>query len=214
MPKSEWIDRVAELGETLDEAQQALLFQYCFLVRKWSSFTTLVSAGDQAQLESLHLVDSLSLAPYIRSAVPAGETVFDIGTGGGFPAIPLAVTFPDRRFVLMERNAKKVSFLRKVMGALKLGHVSLIHGSFPGDVPQDAPHAITARAVERSDEILGEVAEIMPEGCVFLCQSGDPAEKIDGALFHVEQIRDKWSETGARRGSLHLIRRRALDTTA
>lgn len=209
MPSTEWIERVAALGEPLDGGQQQQLTEYCFLVRKWSSFTTLVSAGDQAQLESLHLVDSLSLVPHVRGLVAPGETVLDIGTGGGFPAIPLAVALPDRQFVLMERNAKKVSFLRKVMGALRLSHVSLIHGSFPRDVPATPPRAVTARAVERGDAILEAVTEIIPEDCVFLCQSGDPGEKIDDGMFHVEQIEDAWSLSGARRGSLHLVRRQS-----
>lgn len=207
MPSTDWIARVAEHGEKLDAEQIAQLGQFCFLLRKWSTFTTLVSTGDLAQLEALHVVDSLSLAPVLRELVSPGGTVLDIGTGGGFPAIPLAVALPDRKFVLLERSAKKVSFLRKVMGALSLGHVSLIHGTFPELLPEDAPAAITARAVERSEVILGEIAEIMPVGCVFLCQSGDPAGKIDGEMFHVEQIEDGWSRSGARRGTLHLIRR-------
>lgn len=208
MPDMEWIDRVARHGVVLDARQVEQLTQYGFLLRKWSSFTALVSSGNLAELESLHFVDSLSLVDVVRANAAPGETVLDIGTGGGFPAIPLAVALPDRRFVLMERSAKKVSFLRKVMGALGLGHVSLIHGTFPDDVPVAPPVVITARAVERADAILADIADILPEGCVFLCQSGDPAEKLDETMFHVEHFEDAWTRSGDRRGSLDLVRLR------
>lgn len=208
MPDIEWIDRVARQGIALDARQVEQLTQYGFLLRKWSTFTALVSSGNLADLESLHFVDSLSLVDVVRENVAPGETLLDIGTGGGFPAIPLAVALPDRRFVLMERSAKKVSFLRKVMGALGLGHVSLIHGSFPDDVPEAPPVAITARAVERADAILADVLDILPENCVFLCQSGDPTEKLDGKMFLVEHVEDEWTRSGDRRGSLHLVRLR------
>ncbi len=211
MPDIEWIDRVARHGVELDPRQLEQLTQYGFLLRKWSAFTSLVSSGNLAELESLHFVDSLSLADVVRSNVAPGETLLDIGTGGGFPAIPLAVLLQDRNFVLMERSAKKVSFLRKVMGALGLGHVSLIHGSFPEDVPEEPPVAITARAVERSDAVLADIADILPENCVFLCQSGDPTEKLDQRMFHVEHIADDWARSGDRRGSLHLVRLREQD---
>lgn len=209
MPDIEWINRVARHGVELDEHQIGQLTQYGFLLRTWSAFTSLVSSGNLADLENLHVVDSLSLVDVIRSVTQSGAVVLDIGTGGGFPAIPLAVAVPDRNFVLMERSAKKVSFLRKVMGSLGLSHVSLIHGSFPADVPELPPAAITARAVERSDAVLADIAEILPDNCVFLCQSGDPTEKLDGTMFHVEHWEDTWTRQGDRRGSLHLVRLRA-----
>lgn len=208
MPPTDWIARVSALDVSLDDAQVARLTEYVFLLRQWNAFVTLVSAGDLPRVEDLHLVDSLSLAAIVREIVPPGGTLLDIGSGGGFPAIPLAVALPDRRFVLMERSAKKVSFLRKVMGALSLGHVRLIRGSFPEDVPPTPPAAITARAVERAEQVLADVAEVLPDGCVFLCQSGDPSGKVDPEVFHVEQIDDAWSNSGLRRGSLHLLRRR------
>ena len=208
MPPTDWIARVSALDISLDASQITQLTEYIFLLRQWNSFVTLVSAGDLPRVEDLHLVDSLSLVSVVQAIVPPGGVLLDIGSGGGFPAIPLAVALPDRRYVLMERSAKKVSFLRKVMGALGLGHVTLIHGSFPEDVPPAPPVAITARAVERAEQVLADVAEVLPEGCTFLCQSGDPAGKLDDGLFHVEQIEDAWTKLGVRRGSLYLVQRR------
>ena len=205
MPQIDWIETLAKHECPLTADQQEQLFQYCFLLRKWSTFTSLVSSGNLEHLEDYHVVDSLSLVPVVQQLVPAGGTLLDIGSGGGFPAIPLAVVLRDRNFVLIERSAKKVSFLRKVMGALKLNHVSLIHGTFPGVCPEEAPEAITARAVERSDHILAEILDVLPETSTFLCQSGDPSDKLDLETFHVEHWNDAWTQSGARRGSLYTI---------
>tara|TARA_R110001592_G_scaffold361794_1_gene673681 strand:+ start:933 stop:1580 length:648 start_codon:yes stop_codon:yes gene_type:complete len=208
MPSNEWIATLKQHGCTLDADQIERIGQYCFLVRKWSTFSALVSSGNLEQLEDLHIVDSFSLVDPVSSVVPVGGMVLDIGSGGGFPAIPMAIALPDRYFTLMERSAKKVSFLRKVMGALKLDHVQLIHGTFPDELPEEVPHGITARAVERSDAVMEEITGVMPENCTFFCQSGDPKGKVDENMFHVERWQDEWTKTGARRGTLYTIRRR------
>ncbi len=208
MPSNDWIKTLEQHGCSLNAQQIEQMVQYCFLLRTWSEFTALVSSGNLEHLEDLHVVDSLSLMGPLTKWVPEGGYIFDIGSGGGFPAIPLAIAMPDRQFVLMERSGKKVSFLRKVMGSLQLKHVKLIHGTFPHDLPEAVPHAITARAVERSDAILEEILDIMPENCVFYCQSGDPGGKVDGDMFHVEHWEDKWTTSGARRGSLYSIRQK------
>ena len=208
MPDTGWIEIVRAHGGTLSSAQIEALEQYCFLVRKWSTFAAVVSTSDLAQLERLHIVDSLSLVPVIQARVPEGGLVLDIGSGGGFPAIPLAIALRDRRFVLMERSAKKVSLLRKAIGALGLDHVRLIHGSFPNQLPEELPQAITARAVEKAEQLLGEILDVLPDGCTFFCQSGDPVALVDDSVFHVEHWADDWTASGARRGSLYLIRPR------
>jgi len=209
MPSTEWIDTLKKHGCVLSEAQIEALTQYCFLVRTWSTFKALVSAGNLEHLEAFHIVDSLSLVAPVRHWVPEGGLLLDIGSGGGFPAIPLAIALPERRFMLMERSGKKVAFLRKVIGALKLAHVRLIHGTFPQQLPEEVPQAITARAVERSEVLLADITEILPAGCTFFCQSGDPSGIVDETMFHVEHWEDAWTHSGARRGSLYTVQRRS-----
>jgi 16S rRNA (guanine527-N7)-methyltransferase len=205
MPKRDWVERVQRHGLALSEGQIEALEQYCFLVRKWSTFAAVVSTSDLEQLEGLHVVDSLSLVAPVRDRVAPGGRLLDIGSGGGFPAIPLAIVLTDREFVLMERSGKKVSLLRKVIGALGLTHVQLIHGSFPDQLPEGLPAVITARAVEKAESVMEDVLDLLPPACTFFCQSGDPRSRVDGAMFHVEPWEDEWTRSGARRGSLYLI---------
>ena len=173
------------------------------LVRKWNDYASLVSARDVSKLLTTHLPDSLSLASIVSRC---GAPLVDIGSGGGFPAIPLKCMLPSLPVVLIERSAKKAGFLRKVIGALGLKDVKLVQGSFPLDAHGLAAGSVTARAVERPAEILASMRDWLPDGTNFLCQSGDPGPAL-GDGFHVEQISDRWESEGLRRGTLHVVRR-------
>ena len=176
------------------------------LIRSWNTVAGLVSTGDLAQLETTHLPDAVSLVPVVQALGLAAGHLLDIGSGGGYPAIPLKVALPELRVTLVERSVKKVGFLRKVVGALGLKDVDIVAGEFPAAVSGAFADVITARAVELPGKIRPAVAAWMPRGAVFLCQSGVPTE-FPADMFHVEHFRDAWSDRGLRRGDLYLVRR-------
>lgn len=183
-----------------------LLEQYCGLIRAFNPVCGLVSKGDVHRLEERHIVDSLSLAPVLWRRGLADGRLLDIGSGGGFPAIPLKVALPGLDVTLVERSAKRSGFLRKVIGALGLQGVRVVMGSFPEDIGEGPWDVVAARAVDKPTAVMRAVMGMLPEDCVFLCQFGEP-ESSDAAMFHVEQIEDEWSRQGLRRGSLHIIQR-------
>ena len=197
---------LAEMAIALSSEQRSTLQRHLELVREWNDFASLVSSGDLGCLNMRHLVDSLSLLPVLDALLGAGGGLWDIGSGGGFPAIPLKVMRPGLEVHLLERSERKVGFLRKVIGALGLEGVTLRHGSFPEGVAPAGIRVITARAVEKPAALLRQLAKRMPENAVFVCQSSDPEASCPG-LFHVERVEDAWSERGLRRGALHLLRR-------
>jgi 16S rRNA (guanine527-N7)-methyltransferase len=187
--------------------QAAQTARYLELLRDMNAYASLVSHGDLERLESVHLPDSLSLAGFVRRASSAALPHLDIGSGSGFPAIPLAVALPGVSFVLVERSAKKIGFLRQVLGALGLRQVRLVQGEFPGAVRDLRVGSVSARAVERPDRIMKAILPFLDAGAEFLSQSGlsGPAA---GGMFHVEHVEDAWTRAGLRRGSLHRIRAR------
>ena len=187
---------------------RAQLGQFLDLIRDWNAFASLVSAGDLDHLVQSHLADALSLAPLVSTEYDGGGRLLDIGSGAGFPAVPLKIVLPNLKLTMAERSSKKVGFLRKALGVLGLDDVELIHGDFPTQVSADGVRAITARAVEKPARVLRNILRLMPEGSVFLCQSGDPGPNL-GDRFHVEPVEDAWTKAGLRRGDLHLIRRLA-----
>jgi 16S rRNA (guanine527-N7)-methyltransferase len=186
----------------------ARMREHTALLRHWNRQVSLVSEGDCSQVESTHLPDALSLAHYVHRACMAGEGgLLDIGSGGGFPAIPLALLFPELPMTLIERSAKKVGFLRYVLTQLGLRQVKLLHGAFPTVSPQEKIAAITARAVEQPARLAVALRTFLVPGTTYLCQSGREAD-FSGELFHVEPVQDAWTAAGLRRGTLSLITRR------
>lgn len=99
--------------------QFSLLFP---LYKDWNAKINLISRKDIDQLYERHVLHSLGIAKVIRF-IP-GTSVIDIGTGGGFPGIPLAVLFPETRFHLVDSIGKKITVVREVTSALGLENVS------------------------------------------------------------------------------------------
>lgn len=201
-----------EDGLTLTQDQLWALQRHCALIRMWDKVVSLVSRGDlEHALENQHVPDSLSLTGSVLRSIESKSVppvALDIGSGGGFPAIPLAIALPQVHFHLVERSTRKRGFLLKVKGDLGLENVEVHEGVFPEVVPVDAPAILTARAVEKPDEFLLMIADGLPEDCTFLCQHQGGADYFEPEMFHVEPVEDLWKKKGLRRGSLWSIYRR------
>lgn len=139
------------------------LAAYLTLLRQWNRVFNLTGVRDTRELVERHLVESLALRPLLR-----GERIADVGTGAGLPGIPLAVAEPERRFVLIESRAKRVRFLRHVVGALGLANTSVEHTRVE-DLPSAAPFAtVLARAVAPPAELIRITRPLTAPGSILL----------------------------------------------
>ena len=82
--------------------QQLLLLEYVALLKKWNSTYNLTALRDENTMISHHLLDSLTLLPYVANA----QTLMDVGSGGGMPGIPTAICLPDLHITLLDSNTK------------------------------------------------------------------------------------------------------------
>lgn len=96
------------------------------LYREWNAQINVISRKDIDALYERHVLHSLSLAAV--APFTAGARIVDIGTGGGFPGIPLAIAFPEVSFCLVESIAKKIKVVREVAQAVGLKNVTTVHG--------------------------------------------------------------------------------------
>lgn len=105
----------------LSEAQQRLYEQLPALYEEWNQHINVVSRKDVGALMEHHVLHSLAIAKY--TSFTPGTRVVDVGTGGGFPGIPLAILFPEVEFVLIDGVGKKIKVAEAVVGALGLSNV-------------------------------------------------------------------------------------------
>ncbi|MBC7774676.1 MAG: 16S rRNA (guanine(527)-N(7))-methyltransferase RsmG, partial [Phycisphaerae bacterium] len=119
-------DTIAKYFPDLTAEQTARFDQLEPLYREWNEKINVVSRQDIENLTERHVLHSLAIAKVI--AFKPGSAVLDLGTGGGFPGIPLAILFPETQFVLVDGTGKKIRVVQEVSDALGLGNVTAIHG--------------------------------------------------------------------------------------
>lgn len=110
----------ATLQLDLDEDTVAKLITYISLLSKWNNVYNLTAVRDPAHMVTRHLLDSLTVVPYIK-----GPKVLDVGTGAGLPGIPLALVLPNCKVVLLDSSSKKTRFVTQAATELGLSNVTM-----------------------------------------------------------------------------------------
>ena len=131
---------------SLTNEQVAKFEKYRDLLLEWNEKFNLTAITDLDEIEEKHFIDSLYTCKFIDFS--KGK-LLDIGSGAGFPGIPLAIAFPKLKVTLLESNGKKVSFLEEVKSQLGLENVSVINGRAEDLKQRDYYDFITARAVKQ-----------------------------------------------------------------
>ena len=161
----------------------AALTAFVNLLSRWNRVYNLTGTGGNRHLVERHLVESLALEPLIQ-----GTRVADVGSGGGFPGIPLAISAPERRFTLIESRAKRARFLRHAVATLGLANATVAH-SRAEDLRGEAPFdTVLARAVASPPKLLEIVRALTaPGGIVLVLTSAERAasfERAGGGFTH------------------------------
>ena len=176
------------------------------LYRDWNSKINVVSRKDMDELYRHHVLHSLGIAAYLKTHMPdvydrlRGEgpyslseplKVLDLGTGGGFPGIPLAVMFPHAQFTLCDSIGKKITVATEVSKGLELEIVRTVNARAES-LPETYDY-IVSRAVTSLDNFMPWVKGKYSEGILYL-KGGDLAEEISTAMANHKM----------RKGSVHL----------
>lgn len=180
------LDRgIDELGLTLDAAARGAIDGHVRLLLSWNDAINLTSIRDAPAIAVRHVLDSLTAAAPLRER---GVTeLADLGSGGGFPGLPLAVAIPATRTLLVESIAKKARFLETVIAATGVGERAAVHAARAEELAADGRErerwpAVTARAV-------GDLAELVelsfpllrPAGVLVAWKRGDIGAELRSA---------------------------------
>ena len=154
------------------------------LYADWNSKINVISRKDIDNLYTNHILHSLAIAKFLQPA--PGTTFLDMGTGGGFPGIPLAIMYPECRFHLIDRIGKKIRVAQAIAEAIGLTNVTFQHGDI-GECRQKFDYVVS-RAVMRLDELLplikknvgGKQRNGVPNGLICL-KGGDISDELRAA---------------------------------
>lgn len=168
------IEGAARLGVVLDAGQSATMLRLLEELARWNRSYNLTAVTTPAEMLTHHLLDSLSVSGHL-----VGSRIADVGTGAGFPGLPLAVVHPQRHFTLIDSNGKKVRFVAHAVRTLGLSNVEALQAR-AGEWRPAAPFdTVVARAFAPLPVLLRQVAALCGPATRVLAMKGrrDPAER-------------------------------------
>ena len=121
-------DGTRELGITLSEQQLEQFYRYYKLLVEWNKVMNLTGITELEEVVSKHFIDSLALVKAVPLQDGRKVSGIDVGTGAGFPGIPLKIAFPNLKITLLDSLNKRIKFLNEVIRQLGLQNVETIHG--------------------------------------------------------------------------------------
>ncbi|MGI0118605.1 16S rRNA (guanine(527)-N(7))-methyltransferase RsmG [Zooshikella sp. RANM57] len=161
------VNGIKQMGLTLATDQIDALMTYLGLLVKWNQAYNLTAIRDPNTMVKRHLLDSLSVTPYIDK-----DHILDVGTGPGLPGIPLALFFPEKQFTLLDSNGKKTRFLTQAKIQLELDNVIVVQSRAEEFEVEQTFDIIVSRAFASLCDMLQNTHHLCAdEGC-FLAMKG------------------------------------------
>ena len=173
---------------TLTERDASRLLQLLDELERWNRTYNLTAITKREDMVTHHLLDSLAIHADLQ-----GSSIADVGTGAGFPGLPLAVLNPGRRFTLIDSAGKKIRFVNHAAHTLGLTNVEGVHSRVESMHPETPFDTVVTRAFAALPEMLEQVAPLCgPQTCVLAMKGKWPREEL-AALppgWRIERSRD------------------------
>ena len=187
---------IAGLGLAIDMTTQRRLLDYLALIHKWNKVHNLTAIRDPEEMVTLHLLDSLSILPYLPHPQASGvnsEHLLDVGSGAGLPGIVIALTRPDLRVTTLDSVGKKASFMRQAKAELKIDNLQVVGGRVEDFSPQQPFDVIVSRAFSEMGLFVRLTRHLLKPGGHWLAMKGvypqDELAKLDGLAHQVVELK-------------------------
>jgi 16S rRNA (guanine527-N7)-methyltransferase len=189
---------ISQLGQTLPADAVEQFATLLGELGRWNKKVNLTAIRDPGEMVTSHLLDSLVARPLLQ-----GQRVLDVGTGAGFPGLPLAICEPERDFVLLDGNNKKIMFVQHVAALLGLHNVVAVKARTEDYAPDERFDTVIARAVGPLSRLVDMAGHHVREDGVFVALKGrHPAEELKELpkrwAYTVQELEVPGLETGSR----------------
>ncbi len=165
---------LAALQLGLNAEQVKVLLDFVALIGRWNRTYNLTAITDPHEVVARHLLDSLSIAPYLE-----GREFIDVGTGAGLPGLPLAVAKPATRFTLLDSNGKKTRFLIHVKTVLQLKNVDVVQHRVESYQPRRLFDGVISRAFAATADMVTACAHLKTaRGHLYAMKGRRPDEEL------------------------------------
>ena len=166
---------LALLGQQIPDGAVVCLGRLLRELEHWSKRVNLTAIREPGAMVSGHILDSLAVRPFLK-----GSRIIDIGTGAGFPGLPLAIAEPALTFELLDSNGKKISFVRHMIGELGLVNAEAIKARAEDYAPGTGFDTVIARALASIPRLVELAARLVGEDGQLLALKGRyPAEELE-----------------------------------
>lgn len=168
-----------EYQAVLDESQLENFFKYKDILKEWNAKINLTAIEDDKEIIIKHFIDSLSILPYLENS---DKTLIDIGTGAGFPGIPVKIAYKNINITLLDSLDKRIKFLDEVIQKLGLSGIKTFHGRAE-DYGMKKEHretydVVVARAVAALPVLLEYCLPFVKTGGIFIAMKGSNLEEV------------------------------------
>ena len=159
---------LAAMGVALDDAARARVLAHLELIGKWNRVHNLTAVREPEQMVALHVLDSLSLLPHLGSA----HRIIDVGTGPGFPGIPIAIARPGVHVTLLDSSHKKCAFLEQARTELRLANVTVACDRVESHRPDTGYDLVVSRAFAELSDFVTQARHLVAPGGRFIAMKG------------------------------------------
>lgn len=191
MTQNNFIEELKKIGIELSEKQIKQFFDYFSLLVEWNEKINLTSIIKEEDVYLKHFYDSLTLTKVIN--FKEHKTLCDVGTGAGFPGIPLKIVFPELEVTLIDSLQKRINFLDIVIEKLELKKVKTIHARIEeyGKKHREKYNIVTARAVSSLNVLLEYTISLVTVNGYFIAMKSTYQEELEKSKKAIELLNVK-----------------------